>query len=120
MRAGFSPPACGRAHWTADRSRWCTPASATRRPGAQRLSADSPAGAPLLSLRVISDAAGQDFPVPNRVLYDAVRQRPRYVLLPLWLAAHPGRIVPFARFVRALTPARERLTRALRTVLAGC
>lgn len=74
---------------------------------------------PLLSLRVISDAAGDDFPVPGHVLYDAVRQRPRYLTLPLWLATHPGRIGPFARFVRGLGPARERLTRALRLVLAA-
>ena len=76
-------------------------------------------GVPLLSLRVVSDAAGDDFPVPGRVLYDAVRQRPRYLALPVWLALHPGRIGPFARFVRGLRPARERLTRALRLVLAA-
>ncbi len=73
---------------------------------------------PLLSLRVISDAASQDFPVPGRVLYDTASQRPRYVALPLWLATHPGRIAPFREFVRGLGPARERLTRALRTVIA--
>ena len=75
------------------------------------------AGLPLLSLRVISDAADQDFPVPGRVLYDAVRQRPRYVALPAWLALHPGRVAPFVRFVRGLGPARERLTRALGIVV---
>lgn len=74
---------------------------------------------PLLSLRVVSDAAGDDFPVPGRVLYDAVRQRPRYLALPAWLALHPGQIRPFVRFVRGLGPARERLTRALRRVLAA-
>ena len=76
------------------------------------------AGLPLLSLRVVSDAADQDFPVPGRVLYDAVRQRPRYLALPAWLAVHPGQIAPFARFVRGLGPARARLARALRNVLA--
>ena len=76
------------------------------------------ASLPLLSLRVISDAADQDFPVPGRVLYDAVRQRPRYLALPAWLAMHPGQIAPFVRFVRGLGPARRRLTDALRTVLA--
>ena len=65
---------------------------------------------PLLSLRVVSDAAGDDFPVPSHVLYDAARQHPRYLALPLWLAVHPGRIGPFARFVRGLGPARARLT----------
>ncbi len=72
---------------------------------------------PLLSLRVISDAADQDFPVPGRVLYDAVRQRPRLLALPAWLAMHPRQIAPFARFVLGLGPARERLTRALQIVL---
>lgn len=75
------------------------------------------AGVPLLSLRVVSDAAGDDFPVPGAVLYDTARQHPRYLALPLWLATHPGRIGPFARFVRGLGPARERLARALRRVL---
>ena len=75
------------------------------------------AGVPMLSLRVISDAAGQDFPVPAHLLFDAVRQRPRYLALPAWLLAHPGRIAPFVRFVRGLGPARERLTRALRLLV---
>ena len=76
------------------------------------------AGVPMLSLRVISDASDQDFPVPGRVLYDAVRQRPRYLALPAWLAMHPAQIAPFVRFVRGLGPARQRLTRALQTMLA--
>ena len=76
------------------------------------------AGVPLLALRVISDAAGQSFPVPNAVLFDAVRQRPRYVALPAWLLLHPWRIVPFAGFVRGLGPARMRLGRALGCLLA--
>ncbi len=75
------------------------------------------AGLPMLSLRVISDAADQDFPVPGRVLYDAVRQRPRYLALPWWLARHPAQVAPFVRFVRGLSLARARLTRALRIVL---
>ncbi len=73
---------------------------------------------PLLSLRVISDAAAQSFPVPGRILFDAVRQRPRYLALPLWLLIHPARIAPFAAFVRGLTPARARLTRALGRLVA--
>jgi adenosylhomocysteine nucleosidase len=77
------------------------------------------AGVPMLSLRAISDAAGQDFPVPPHFLFDAVRQRPRYLALPAWLLAHPGRIAPFVRFVRGLGPARARLARALRRLAAG-
>ena len=75
------------------------------------------AGVPLLSLRVVSDAAAQSFPVPGGVLFDAVRQRPRYLALPLWLLVHPSRIAPFAAFVRGLAPARARLTRALSRLL---
>ncbi len=78
------------------------------------------AGVPTLSLRVISDAADQDFPVPGGVMFDPVRQRPRYVSLPVYLALHPGRVGPFARFVRGLGPARARLAGALeRTIVAG-
>lgn len=75
-------------------------------------------GVPLLALRVISDAAGQSFPVPNAVLFDAVRQRPRYLALPAWLLLHPWRIAPFVGFVRGLGPARARLGRALGQLLA--
>ena len=75
------------------------------------------AGIPLLSLRVISDTAAQSFPVPGHILFDAVRQRPRYIALPLWLLMHPSRIAPFAAFVRGLGPARTRLTRVLCRVI---
>lgn len=75
-------------------------------------------GVPLLSLRVVSDASTQSFPVPGRILFDAARQRPRYLALPLWLLAHPGRIAPFAAFVRGLGPARVRLTRAVCHLIA--
>lgn len=77
------------------------------------------AGVPLLSLRVVSDAAGFSFPVPGRILFDAVRQRPRYLALPLWLAAHPSHVAPFVRFVRGLPPARARLTRSLCRLVAA-
>ncbi len=70
-------------------------------------------GVPLLSLRVISDAAAQSFPVPAHILFDAARQRARYLALPLWLLAHPACIRPFTDFVRGLAPARARLTGAL-------
>ena len=75
------------------------------------------AGVPLLSLRVISDAADRDFPVPNRILYDLVRQRPRFVALPLYLLTHPARIGPFIAFVRGVGRARARLTHGLAKLL---
>ncbi len=77
------------------------------------------AGIPMLSVRVISDAWDQDFPAPGAVLFDVARQRPRYVRLPLWLLTHPWRIASFVRFVRGLTPARQRLAVALALVVEG-
>ncbi len=81
-------------------------------------SACAGAGVPMLSLRVISDAASQAFPAPGDVLFDVARQRPRYLALPLWLLAHPRRIGPFIRFVRGLAPAQAYLARALEHLLA--
>lgn len=75
------------------------------------------ANVPALALRVISDAADQDFPVPGGVMFDPVRQRPRYLALPAYLATHPARIGPFVRFVRGLGPARERLAEGLQSVI---
>lgn len=76
------------------------------------------AGTLMLSLRVISDAMDQAFPVPGRILFNVDRQRPRYVRLPLWLLAHPRQIAAFARFVRGLAPARRRLAEALLAVVS--
>lgn len=76
------------------------------------------AGTPMLSLRVISDGANQAFPAPGHVLFDVVRQRPRYARLPLWLLAHPGQIAPFVRFVRGLAPARRKLAKALQAMIS--
>jgi adenosylhomocysteine nucleosidase len=76
------------------------------------------AGVPMVSLRVVSDAADQPFPVPGTILFDALRQRPRYFALPAWLLAHPWQIGPFAQFVRGLAPARARLSNALQILVA--
>ncbi len=75
------------------------------------------AGLPTVSLRVISDAADQSFPVPGGVMFDPARQRPRYLVLPVYLATHPASPGPFARFVRGLGPARARLAGALGKVI---
>lgn len=75
-------------------------------------------GIPLLSLRVISDAAAHSFPVPSSILFNAARQRPRYFALPFYLLTHPDRIAPFAGFVRGLGPGRARLARALARLVA--
>jgi hypothetical protein len=71
----------------------------------------------MLSVRAISDRAEQDLPVPAAIWFDAAKQRPRPVRLLLYLATHPGRIGPFARFVRGINLARARLTAFLLAVL---
>jgi len=77
------------------------------------------AGVPVLSLRVISDGATDDFPVPASVIFDQKNQRPRAGALLLWLLRHPQKIAPFARFVRGLDPARRRLADALEKVVTA-
>jgi adenosylhomocysteine nucleosidase len=66
-------------------------------------------GVPLLAVRAISDPADAPLPVPFPEWFDLARQRPRPVRLCTFLARHPSRILPFARFVRGLTPARKNL-----------
>ena len=74
-------------------------------------------GIPMLAIRAISDTASQDLPVPAAVWFDTVRQRPRPISLVFYLAAHPGRIAPFARFVRGISCARASLTSFLLATL---
>ena len=69
------------------------------------------AGIPLLAVRAISDAALEPLPVPFAEWFDLAAQRPRPLALVRWLARHPAQILPFARFVRGLTPARRAFTR---------
>ena len=70
-------------------------------------------GVPMLALRAISDTAREPIRVPLEITCDLARQRPRILALLAFLATHPARILPFARFVRGLSPARENLTAAL-------
>jgi len=67
-------------------------------------------GIALLSVRAISDAAGDPLPAPYSVWFDAATQRPRIGSLLFYLATHPARIPAFARFVRNVSLARARLT----------
>lgn len=71
------------------------------------------AGVPLLVVRTISDPADAALPVPFADWFDVQGQRPRVAGLLRYLATRPGQILPFARFVRGLTPARQALTRFL-------
>lgn len=68
------------------------------------------AGVPLLVVRTISDPAEAALPVPFADWFDVEKQGPRVAGLLQFLALHPGRILPFARFVRGLAPARQALT----------
>ena len=74
------------------------------------------AAVPLLVVRVISDPAGTPLPVPFGDWFDIVGQQPRVLGLLQYLACHPGRIGPFAHFVRGLAPAR----RAVADFLVHC
>jgi adenosylhomocysteine nucleosidase len=74
---------------------------------------------PLLSVRAISDPASQPLPVPFEHWFDLARQRPRPLALVRYLAGHPSRIAPFARFVRGLAPARLALTGFLLDLLGS-
>jgi adenosylhomocysteine nucleosidase len=67
------------------------------------------AGVPLLVVRTISDPADVPLPVPFAHWFDVERQQPRTLGLLQFLARHPGRIAPFAGFVRGLGPARRSL-----------
>jgi adenosylhomocysteine nucleosidase len=79
----------------------------------------SSVGVPLLSVRAISDPASQPLPVPFEHWFDLARQRPRPLALIRYLACHPSRIAPFARFVRGLGPARLALTGFLLDLLGS-
>jgi len=76
-------------------------------------------GSAFTAIRAISDTAEQALPVPFVVWYDFRRQRPRPFRLLAWLAMHPGRVVPFARFVRGLSAVSEKLAEAIQSRLAG-
>jgi len=70
-------------------------------------------GIPMLSIRGISDGAGDDLPVSFSIWFDPSTQKPRVAAL-LWeLALHPLKILAFAKFVRGISFTRLRLTDAL-------
>jgi adenosylhomocysteine nucleosidase len=76
------------------------------------------AGVPLLAARAISDSALEPLPVPFAEWFDLAGQRPRVFGLVKYLALHPGKIAPFTRFVRGLTPARQAFTRFISALIA--
>jgi crotonobetainyl-CoA:carnitine CoA-transferase CaiB-like acyl-CoA transferase len=78
-----------------------------------------PAGIPVIGVRAISDRMEDAVPVPMDSWFDLDRQRPRVLALLGFLARYPGRIAPFARFVRGLVPARAALARTLTDLISG-
>lgn len=68
------------------------------------------AGIPLVAVRSVLDEVDQDLPLPFDTWFDAGRQRPRAGGVARHLARHPGRIVPFLRFLGDVNKARHRLT----------
>lgn len=71
------------------------------------------AGIPMLGLRTISDTARDSLPVPLEKWFDQRRQKPHVIRLLLYLARHPLRIRPFARFVDGINRAERNLTLTL-------
>ena len=67
------------------------------------------ANVPLVSVRAVSDTAGESLPVPFAVWFDMRRQRARPFALVLHLLRHPSHIAPFVRFLSRL----PRVARAL-------
>lgn len=72
---------------------------------------------PMLSARAISDVAGAALPVPFPMWFNMETQSPRVPALLGYLATHPARIAPFARFVGDVNTARARLTKYLLRLL---
>lgn len=70
-------------------------------------------GVPLVSVRAVSDSAGQFLPVPFDAWFDMRRQRARPFALVLHLLRHPSHIAPFARFVSRLPRVADALALAI-------
>ena len=74
---------------------------------------------PVLAVRVISDAAETDLPVPFSEWFHLEKQRPRPVRLLAYLARNPGRIPAFARFVRTIPKLSDALALAVEGSIVG-
>lgn len=72
-----------------------------------------------LSIRAISDGSADALPVPTNCWFDATRQQPRVLSLLAFLAAHPGKIPAFARFVGNVRKAQRALARGLPRLIAA-
>jgi adenosylhomocysteine nucleosidase len=75
---------------------------------------------PFVCMRGVSDAAADPLPVPMAHWFDLDGQRPRPLGLLRFLAAHPGRIIRFARFLSGLPKARKAMTAAIVAFVENC
>gem|GEM_PF-1012204 len=72
---------------------------------------------PVITIRVVSDDATMDFPVPEHILYNRQRQCTRPLALCAYLAIHPRRIPGFMGMLKASLRARAQLGPHLRALL---
>jgi adenosylhomocysteine nucleosidase len=72
---------------------------------------------PILSLRAISDAAGEPFPAPAHVLFDLAKQKTNFVRLGSYLLTHPGAISRLNAFRQRIGVARKLLADTLDKIL---
>lgn len=72
---------------------------------------------PLLSLRVITDAPREPFPVPADVLFDIENQRIPLPALTRFILSHANRIPRLIQFTRRIAQARKILASALLTTI---
>ncbi len=71
------------------------------------------AGAPLLVLRIISDAADEALPLPSDIAYDTEHQRIRPLAILRYLHEQPRATDPLIRFIRRLPMLQRVLAEAL-------
>jgi hypothetical protein len=71
----------------------------------------------MLSVRAISDTAGEPFPAPAHVLFDLARQKTDFVRLGSYLLTHPSAFKRLNTFRQRIGVARKALTEALDKIL---
>lgn len=72
---------------------------------------------PMVSLRAISDAAGEPFPAPAHILFDLAEQKTNFVRLGSYLMTHPAAFSRLNAFRRRIGVARKLLAETLDKIL---
>lgn len=94
-----------------------TGASAVDMETATLTAAAKEAGIYFQAIRVISDTAADDLPVPYKKWFDPIRQRARPVALTTYLLKNPRKIPGFYRFVTNLPKAAEALALSIEATI---